>query len=294
MIDPKLQCQKCSSCNWIGNITESSKCPKCGNILNNGYFVFKEPQTLLTDDPVFVAFLDILGFKNMVKNNSIHSLFKVYNEFLLRMELSKEFTESTYILPDFKKTVINSLFISDSLILWTEDFSQTSLYKLIGLTSILFVESLRQGTPLRGAIDMGEIAVRTTFENKTLVGNGLTNAYENECDQDWAGCVVGKKCIDQFNSLSGTWGPLRKDYLQEVKLIIEYPIPMKANQTKTGYALNWLSLTNSQVVTKDIISESFSKFNKSTGSQVQSKIDNTLIFYDIIKDKTFKDLFNKK
>lgn len=294
MIDQKLQCQKCPSCDWIGNFTPTSKCPKCGSNLNNGYFVYKEPQTVLTDDPVFVAFLDILGFKTMVKNNSIHSLFKVYNEFLLRMELSKEFTDSTYILPDFKKSVINSIFISDSLILWTEDFSQTSLYKLIGLTSILFVESFRQGTPLRGAIDMGEIAVRTTFENKTLVGTGLTNAYENECNQDWAGCVVAKKCVDQFNSLSGTWGPLRKDYLQEIKLIIEYPIPLKNNHTKTGFALNWLSLTNNKFVTKDIISESFTKFNKSTGPQVQSKIDNTLIFYDLIKDKTLKDLFSNK
>ena len=230
----------------------------------------------------------------MVKNNSIHTLFKVYNEFLSRMELSKEFTDETYQIPELKNSVVNSLFVSDSLILWTENFSQTSLYKLIGLTSILFVESFRQGTPIRGAIDMGEIAVRTTYENKTLVGRGLTNAYENELNQDWSGCVVNKKCIDHFNSLSGTWGPLRQDYLQDIRLIIEYPIPYKGNQTKTGYALNWLSLTDSQFVTREIISESFSKFNKSIDSQVQSKIDNTLIFYELIKDQTIKDLFKKK
>lgn len=286
----KYKCLYCPNCGWIGNQMTNKLCPKCEHDLFEGYFSFKEPQWLRTDDPVFVAFLDILGFKSLVKNNSIHSLFEVYNQFLTRMEHSKEFTELSYSSDSLRNTIINSLFISDSLILWTEDFSQTSLYKLTGLVSMLLAESFLQGTPIRGAIDLGEIAVRTTWTNKTIVGKGLTNAYENEQIQEWAGGLVSERCIEHFNGLSSIPNGLRNDYLFDINLLIQYPVPIKEGQSKTSAAINWAYLIKKEFLSDAIISKSFYEFNKTTDdSHTQSKIGNTLKFYNFIKNKTITD-----
>lgn len=294
MINLEDACFQCTSCNWIGNKIENSICPNCGKSVIEGFFTRKEPKGLFTYDPVYVEFLDILGFKSMVKNNSIQILFDVYKKYLRRVEILKEVTDSTFSLPVLKDKVVNSLFVSDSLILWTEDFSQTSLYKLIGLISLFLSDSFSQGTPLRGAIDMGEIAVRSTYNNQTIVGRGLTNAYEIESIQDWAGCIVSENCVNHFNDLSSITGDLQKNYLQEINLLIKYPIPIKENQVLNGFAVNWLSMSDPKSLSKNMIIESFNKFNKEVNDLVQVKIENTLKFYDLIQNKTFQDYVKEK
>jgi len=290
----KYKCYFCPACNWIGNQLKNDICPNCGHNIYDGFFSFKEPQWLRTDDPIFVAFLDILGFKNLVMNNTISSLFQVYDQFLKRMENSKTFSELSYSHESFRNSIINSLFVSDSLILWTEDFSQISLYKLTGLVSMLIAESFLQGTPVRGAIDLGEIAVRTTWTNQTIVGKGLTNAYESEESQEWAGCLVSERCIEQFNKLADIQDGLKNDYLFDINLLIHYPIPVKGEQSKNNAAVNWTYLINKEFLSKEIIAESFNKYNKdSNDNRTQKKIDNTLKFYDFTKNKTIRDLKNK-
>jgi hypothetical protein len=292
MIDQsKYRSLYCPSCNWIGNYFNDKICPNCGHDTYEGFFSNKEPQWLRTDDPVYVAFLDVLGFKSLVANNTIDSLFHIYKEFLTTMDFSKLFSDSSYKSDSLRNTIVDSLFISDSLILWTEDFSQNSLFKLSGLVSMLIAESLLIGTPIRGAIDMGEIAVGTSWTNKTIVGKGLTNAYQSEESQEWAGCLVSERCLDQFNKLSDLKGALKENFLLDIDLLVRYPIPLKKKQHQTNIAVNWPYLLKKESLSKKIITESFLKFNKTSNDcGTRRKIRNTIKFYDFVKNMTIRDL----
>jgi hypothetical protein len=248
-----LKCSYCPKCNWIGNHQTNQICPKCGHIVYSGFFSNREPQWTITLDPVYVAFLDILGFKEMVKNNNINQLFDIYKDFLLRMDTLLEFFESRFSSKDFRNTTVNSLFVSDNLILWTEDFSQISLTKLTSIVSGLITESFVKGTPIRGSITTGEIAAGSTFRNQTIVGPGLVKSYELERIQEWAGCAISQECLDRFNSLSSEPDGKKQDFLTDLSLLVNYSIPTKSQRSKIKTAVNWLFLTLNDKISEELI-----------------------------------------
>jgi hypothetical protein len=291
----ELKCNFCPKCKWIGNRITSQICPQCGNTLYAGFFSNIEPQWTITLDPVYVAFLDILGFKEMVKNNNINQLFDIYKDFLLRMDNLIGNFNSLFTSNDFRKTTVNSLFVSDNVILWTEDFSQISLTKLASIVSGLINYSFLKGIPIRGSITTGEIAAGSTFRNQTIVGRGLVKSYELERIQDWAGCAISQECLDRFNSLSSEPDGKKQDFLFDLNLIVNYSVPTKSQMTKIMNAVNWLFLTGEDAISEDLILDSFYKFNKTpngwcTKRTLQKKINNTLKFYNYINNRTIHNL----
>ncbi len=151
---------------------------------------------------------------------------------------------------------------------------------------------------MRGAIAMGEVAVRTARENTTIIGKGFTNAYELEAPQNWAGCQISDDCLNQFNELSVNDG-LAKNLLLDSNLVVQYPIPIGERTrcrsiTKTlsdTYTINWWSLASKDIITEEIIVEAFYSHGKDAHEKsIQNKIENTLNFFNFIKDKSLHDL----
>lgn len=121
----------------------------------------------------YVAFLDILGFKNKLKKFS-HNKAK---------EFIGKFSSTVYAIFQGQSEKINGYIVSDSIILSTNDVMQTSLTVLVELVeTICRSEFSENGILIRGAIAKGEFDDMPAKElpnlgKKLIVGQAYIDAY---------------------------------------------------------------------------------------------------------------------
>lgn len=188
-----------------------------------------------------VAFIDILGFKELVKTNSADELgtrfTKIVSGIISNMngKLDDLPSDLTF-LPNFHcgEPYCISFVFSDSIILISNDESEESCLAL--LLYSLRVSQLLIGNnfPIRGAITFGEMYVDR--DNSLFLGKALTHAYELEQSQNWVGLVIDKSIPDKFPNVltSDTPTPGLRP-----KLFPKYEVPMKNGPIKSLYTLNW-------------------------------------------------------
>jgi hypothetical protein len=233
----------------------------------------------------FVAFFDILGFKNIVDNNSHDDLLEIYNDSLpASLELMDKYFPIIYshVTPSAEQSAISikAFLISDSLILIQNEFTERGLTYIIAQSQILLGCCLFDGIPLRGAISYGEVSVQSTKWGNIIVGKGLTNAYLLESQQDWSGGIVDKKCFDSFVTNSSNLLTKRLLAVQKpVPLICNYDVPFKNGSFENHFVLDWTNFPSIKSQT-DILA-AFTKHNKRVDADsIRRKIDSTLKFYN--------------
>jgi len=247
-------------------------------------------------DNCFVGFFDILGFKDLVSNNTHKFLESLYiglidNYLNVWKDLINKHTK--FDLNTDKDHQINVLMISDSLILWTNEISFISCSKFIGLANLLIHESIMIGIPIRGAISVGPL---TIFENdniQTLFGRSLTDACILENNQNWAGGIISKNFVDYVNMKIVNYPadeiirkknkPFRNviDFFKYKEDIVKYKVPLKSGKVKYYYALNWpKAFKPNRFMNQQKILDSFAEYNKNTSDwKVENIKKNTLEFY---------------
>lgn len=152
----------------------------------------------------YVGFLDILGFSDLVTNNSEEKLIQIYEELLAPI------VETGLSLPESPRPSnfkINSLVISDSIVLWTDDSTEESFFKIITVMGMILFAGIATGIPLRGSITAGSLTrlsnkyeSNTNNVTETVLGKGLVDAYLLEKTQQWSGCIISKSALEEFKS----------------------------------------------------------------------------------------------
>ena len=246
-------------------------------------------------DSCYIAFFDILGFKDLVNNNSHDYLKKLYfNDFDFSISASLNDVKASIIGPI--ERAINSMTISDSIIFWTNNDSLESFYVIFTVASTLMITSLSMGLPLRGAITNGKLSMSHGFYDynqssikSSLIGKPLVNAYELEKQQKWSGCIIDDKCIKLYKESIIRRKLVEKDpygisNLINSDLIVEYDVPLKSQSTDKKYVINWTKGGLFQHYSTSELESAFSEHNKNTEREdVKTKIKNTLEFYKIMK-----------
>jgi hypothetical protein len=148
----------------------------------------------------YVAFLDILGFKEIVTSNAHGQLSALYETF-------ENYVVSKTLDPFSKITLegINRVgcnIVSDSIFLWTRDTSTLSFIQLTAMVNKLLVAGFMADIPLRGGIAKGPLTVKTSALGNTFFGLGLTTAYQLELKQAWSGCIIQHGLIEEFSDNS--------------------------------------------------------------------------------------------
>ena len=254
----------------------------------------------MTHTKKFIAYLDILGFKDLVQNNTHKRLFELYDKLFTNITTFAIGGKFNFIekdghrkaVYDSSQIILNSLIISDSIILWTDDNSMKSFIDIVvGVKNILNHHFIT-GVPLRGAIVEGHIDKinRTFLSNKdnsqiTLIGLGLVQAYLKENEQDWSGCIVDKSCIELFLSYveehKDSEDVATLEYLVEKDLLLKYKAPLKSGNIKEEYVINWVK-TPQNIIDEIRARKMFSEFNKSTDNwRAENIIRNTIDFINI-------------
>jgi hypothetical protein len=92
----------------------------------------------------YVAFLDILGFSELVNNNNHDELVKLYKALIeLPVKfLSQESATDDIIHEIFDTNEIKLVNISDSIVLWTKNSNEKSLWHLVNAVQLLLQLSM--------------------------------------------------------------------------------------------------------------------------------------------------------
>lgn len=98
----------------------------------------------------FVAFLDIMGFKERVART---------NHSKLLAQLTNFNRDITSYIGKYQNTEIQLAQFSDSIVLFSNDATQKSLKTLAEVTCGIMQTAIKQQIPIKGAIAQGQITV---------------------------------------------------------------------------------------------------------------------------------------
>lgn len=169
----------------------------------------------------FVAFLDILGFKNLVKQKGISEMIEIMNTFKSAIDVANNVPIPGATTFALTTNLVRFATFSDSIVLYTEGLESHDFFRIVHVTKALISCSLMCKTPLRGAIAHGEFYADEA--NDIFFGNALIDAYENETKQQWAGAYI---CDNTIDYVSETFINMLNS-LKKFAYLIEYEIPFK-------------------------------------------------------------------
>jgi len=244
--------------------------------------------------PTFLAFMDVLGFRNLAEKNKHEELVNIYqnlietllNEtvfFSKRLEMEKIDDDKGRVIQKIDQSLpkFNSMIISDSIIIWTNDASIVQLQRLILSIKKLLNLGIEKGLPLRGAITKGSL---TYLKSKneilsynsihSIIGHCIIKGVEAEKDQNWVGCILNEDVI-------GSLSPNYIKFLEEHKLITQYKIPFKNELIKADYTIIWGDDIKKNDVER-VIRGAFSAHEKDIDNEDEIKIEHTVRFLEYV------------
>ena len=130
----------------------------------------------------YVAFLDILGFKEFVMRHSIH---EVYSRLKKLNALRPDNDEADYD-SELEKRIMFTI-MSDSIFIFSKDDTFSNLRYFLTYVKRVMRMAIRKEIPLKGAIAYGTIAVDD--EQNLFCGQPIIDAYQLEEDLQYMGVV---------------------------------------------------------------------------------------------------------
>jgi hypothetical protein len=260
----------------------------------------------------FIAYFGILGFKEFISNNDKayvdHHLNHIYRE--SQHAVCKGHTvqgPNATLLPDFNFAEINCLHISDSILFWTESATQEEFLRLVEVCYKFLYTCLHASFPVRGCLVAGDIEYRPLhivnaqgkrFDNSTLYGRGLIDAYEKAEAQDWAGCYIDQSVFDlKVKDENGNDTPERIISEQTVNTLIYnyrliyYPVPFKDGSQSYEHAFRHISQAINNVHLRNLAMTYTKTFNRHmNGNELppgaKHKLFNTIKFLEAVRMTT--------
>ena len=171
----------------------------------------------------YIAFLDILGFKNRINHSSCQEILEIYKDI-------KNPLENIYIGTQEIIAVkhIHTKVMSDSICFYIDSKHQDALFSLLCCCAIFQAKLLNRSTPIliRGAVVIGDIYA----EGDIMFGSGLTQAYLLEEENARYPRIIITKETLSVGLKNVSRDSIRKNYNQFVFL-----------DTDKYYVANWLN-----------------------------------------------------
>jgi len=224
----------------------------------------------------YVAMVDILGFKRLVKTTSVHDIVGRIDG-LLRYIQSAAVLMGASVVSKNKSSdkniglfKFNEMHFSDTIFLWTNIIKEPDARRanveggvFISLIARLVSRAFLADIPLRVGIGFGECYIDP--QRKIFVGNPIVDAHEVESIQEWIGGALHPNVPTPIVAGTGA--------------IIDYKIPVKVqSKTHLTKALKWPDFTDSPHEDVATIKKINSMFDKKLPSDAKGKIENTKVF----------------
>lgn len=245
----------------------------------------------------FVAFFDIMGYKQIILNNDIHRTAQIVSDTLINIPSSiidnvSHVTQSAASsdLDYWQSTLsrIDWLIFSDSILISLPFDPQAEFKHMLQsyavfamVCSTLLNKSFTAGLPLRGGISVGEFFV----EERCFAGKPIISALRAAQDLEMCGCILDEEGSN-FISM------LRKDVVKSGdqnmlnmldQTTILYIPPTKEDTQERHRMINWVLLNikgfpQFDGSIRDYVTSAFLRHNKIVLPSVLPKIDNTEMF----------------
>lgn len=266
---------------------------------------------------------DILGYRSLIKNNSLDRLIEIFNQIIKDIDQKAV----TLLYQDEHQaysgiTPTETLVFSDTIILYQTtsksmaDFGPSFLTKACVLLRLGF----EYGVPLRGAISFGEFFVH----ERSFLGKPIVEAFEAEKNQQWSGVVLTKSAEQKYqdykakrqSSKNINWrginlnpADLMAPFSPNIVVDINIPIKKESEIRKIeGYSLRWddfivdyarldgikdINASLSRESIESRVKESFSAHGKEkrvNSDDVRQKIEYTVDFLEEMRDRPLQDV----
>ncbi len=163
----------------------------------------------------YVAFLDILGFKDYVLR---HSIDDVYKRLQTLNALRPDDDDSEYDV-EIEKRIKFTIF-SDSIFIFSKDDSPANLRHFLTYVKRVVRMSLRREIPLKGAIAYGDIVVDD--DENLFCGQPIIDAYLLEEDLQYMGIVFHHTFEEGYKFLSDSYFKRISEWVKEVPTPFKY------------------------------------------------------------------------
>lgn len=216
----------------------------------------------------FVAFFDILGFKERVMRESHDETFELLKTINGATSLIENRVNS-HSESERKDTAIYIVTFSDSIIMFSKNDNEDSFSKFMLSANVLFAFAMKEGIPLKGGIAHGEITVHK--EKKIYFGQPIIDAYLLEEELYYFGVSAHYSINAYIDKNKRKVGRIVDEYL------IEFGAPLKCGKV-SHYNLNWFREIGGQKVFKLV-----KGFYKQVSGKPRRYVDNTLSVLEKIK-----------
>lgn len=166
----------------------------------------------------YVAFLDIMGFKNKLKQ-------LLQND---AKEFIGNFSSTVYSVFNQQQEKINGYIVSDSIILSTNDITQNSLTALMDIIdTICKSEFLENGILIRGAVAKGEFddmpaKELPNLQKKLIVGQAYVEAYQLESSVKTFGINLTEDVYNDLKNCDSDFDILDERIEKNIHYIFRY------------------------------------------------------------------------
>lgn len=219
----------------------------------------------------FVAFFDIMGFKDFVERNSheavVNRLYKL-NEIIdqikdMHMIGSLKDVNSAYD-EDVNLNESKVVIFSDSVMIFSKDDSLESCNKILIDSSYLLYYAIQSQIPLKGVLSFGEVTL--DFDNSLFFGRPVIDAYLLHDQLQMYAAIMDHHFEGKMSQLD-----LLKEFKEDVAT--EYKVSLKRGRIK--HRVVHPPKDNVEAHIKDINS----LYNTVSGPP-RMYIDNTISFYE--------------
>lgn len=218
-----------------------------------------------------VAFLDILGFKKMIQDNTLDEVARKYELIIDQLQGMMDFYKDG---DNYYNDKIQYFIASDSIVVIANEDNKEAYKDLIAFVFRFLQLSIVHKMPLRGGITYGDVYVNNS--RNIFLGQGIVDAVQLEGKQEWIGVAIDDTATLRYSE------ELSQDYLGPIfkVLLPMYDVSIKERGKKRCQVINWrLNI----VVEKGVET----LFSPSEIEGVQVKIDNTLEFAKYIQEQEF-------
>lgn len=229
-------------------------------------------------DKRFVAFFDILGFRDMVMRTSHQEIYAKLD----KLSKATKGIEKIQFTEDYNEQVGNgeiyTVSFSDSLVLFSKTDDIDNFKFFLVAVRWVFAKAIENFIPIKGGISYGEVSLNKS--EQIYFGQPIIDAYLTEEDVNYFG-VVCHFSIDKF--IADNYDQLDMDYINSI--IFESVTPLKSGQI-THKNIDWFTKlnrvmeTNEESSQKQAIIEILENFRNSSSGSPRRYIDNTLQVLD--------------
>lgn len=124
----------------------------------------------------FVAFFDIMGFKDLVQRNSHIDIFEKLKQLKTTLKGLETIINKTLIEQyNVKPLQTRSITFSDSIVVFSQGDEFSDAIKMMRDSYLILQTATEMGVPIKGALSYGEISV--DFEQSLFFGQPIIDAY---------------------------------------------------------------------------------------------------------------------